>query len=67
LRDQQRERLGVPGNLQRAGVYRIETHVADQLRGRCFALLDFDLDVVSAGSRRAIVAEASGDAALRAE
>jgi hypothetical protein len=34
VRDEQRERLGVSDDPQRAGVHRIETHVADQLRGQ---------------------------------
>src|SRR2546425_5540211 len=37
LRDQQRERLRVPGDPQGPSIDRIETHVADQLSGDPFA------------------------------
>ena len=37
LANEQRKRLGISGNLQRAGIHRIETRVADQFSGHPFA------------------------------
>jgi len=36
---QQRERLDVPGGLERASIHRIEAHVPDELEGHCLGIV----------------------------